>query len=170
MPYRWIGAMLIIGSCSGFGLSLAVHHIREIQLLNALNTILDRMICELRYKLTPLPDLIRNNAVQAPKTLSQVFLQFADNLDRQILPDVSCCMEVSLNAASLPFDNLNDILNMLGQSLGRFDLNGQIVGITGVKEQCTQKLNALKSDHRDQIRSYRLLGLCAGIALAIFLF
>lgn len=169
MTYKWIGAILITGSCSGFGFSLALHHLKETRLLSALGLLLDDMLRELPYRLTPLPDLIRNAAEKAPGVISKVFILFADNLDRQILPDASSCMESALKDTELSYVHLEKMLRLLGNSLGRFDLAGQISSLNTVRQQCRQELQILRTDQQTRLRSYRILGLCAGASLVLLL-
>ena len=169
MYYKWIGAALIISSCSCFGFSLALHQLRETRLVEALNGILGNMVNELSYKLTPLPELVRHTAESSPPPLRTVFSLLADNLDRQVLPDASCCMESAVGQAEIPYLHVKELLMSLVQSLGRFDLEGQLKGLAFVQEQCRNTLIGLKSEQAARNRSFRVLGLCAGIALAILL-
>jgi hypothetical protein len=59
------------------------------------------------------------------------------------------------------------VLRELGQSLGRFDLNGQLLGIAAVRNTCRSKLQQFEKNKEVRLRSYQTLGLCAGAALAI---
>lgn len=169
MTYKWIGAILITGSCAGFGFSLALHQLKETRLLSAFGLILEDMLRELSYHLTPLPELIRHAAQNAPSVICRVFTLFADNLDRQILPDASSCMESALRDTDLSYTHLSKLLSLLGNSLGRFDLAGQISSLNTVRQQCKQEFLILRSDQHSRIRSYRVLGLCAGISLVLLL-
>lgn len=169
MSYKWIGAAMIVGSCGGFGISLAVRQKREEALLNQLCRIIDEMLWELPFQLTPLPELIRHTAGKNKSILGTVFLNLAEQLDRQVLPDVLSCMEEGLQDSVLSFPRLRKMLLLLGQSLGRFDLSGQLKGLSSVRERCGQELQELQSDWDTRLRSYRILGLCAGAALVILL-
>ncbi len=169
MSYKWIGAILIIGSCTGFGVSLAVHQKREELLLRQLSRILDEMLWELPFQLTPLPDLIRHAVAKNTGLIGNLFRGMADQLDRQVLPDALSCMEAELHDAVLAFPRLRKMLLLLGSSLGRFDLAGQLKGLSAVKEQCALELQELRTDRELRLRSYRVLGLCAGAALVILL-
>ena len=169
MSYKWIGAVLIVGSCGGFGISLAVHQKREEAMLNQLSRIFDEMLWELPFQLTPLPELIRHNASKYKGVLGEVFMGLASQLDRQVLPDVLSCMEAELQDKAQSFTRLRRMLLLLGQSLGRFDLSGQLKGLASVRERCAQELQALRSDRDSRLRSFRVLGLCAGAALVILL-
>lgn len=169
MSYKWIGAALIVGSCGGFGISLAIHQKREEAMLSQLCRIIDEMLWELPFQLTPLPELIRHTAGKTKGILGTVFLTLAEQLDRQVLPDVLSCMEAGLQDTVLTFPRLRRTLLLLGQSLGRFDLSGQLKGLTSVRERCSQELQELQSDRDTRLRSYRILSLCAGAALVILL-
>lgn len=169
MSYKWIGAVLIIGSCTGFGISLAVHHAREENLLRQLCRILDEMLWELPFQLTPLPELIRHAARRDSGMLGAIFRGTAEQMDRQVFPDALSCMECEMGEWVNSFPHLRRCLMLLGTSLGRFDLSGQLKGLASVKEQCSQELQELHTDRATRLRSYRVLGLCAGASLAILL-
>lgn len=169
MSYKWIGAVLIVGSCAGFGFSLALQHRREEAMLTQLCSILDHMLWELPFQLTPLPELLRHTAQRTRGRLGTLFLKLARQLDRQVLPDVLCCTQAALEEAEVDFPRVKDTLLLLGQSLGRFDLSGQLKGLHAVREQCAAQLQELKANRDTRLRSYRILGLCAGAALAILL-
>lgn len=169
MNYKWIGAMLIVASCTGFGTSLAIHQKREELLLRQLVRILDEMLWELPFQLTPLPELIRHAVEKSSGAIRLLFRGVADQLDRQVLPDVLSCVEAELKEPLSTFPRVKKILLLLGASLGRFDLAGQLKGLTAIREQCACELQELHTDREPRLRSYRVLGLCAGGALAILL-
>lgn len=169
MSYKWIGAILIVGSCSGFGVSLAVQRKREEAMLVELAGILDHMLWELPFQLTPLPELLRSTAGTQKGSLAALFRDMARHLDRQVLPDVLSCTEAALQDTEVPFPRVKKLLLTLGQSLGRFDLSGQLKGLSALREQCGSQLQELKADRDTRLRSYRILGLCAGAALVILL-
>ena len=167
MSFKWFGAALIVGSCGGFGISLAMHQKREEAMLIRLSRIIDEMLWELPFQLTPLPELIRHSAGKNSGIIGTVFLNLAEQLDRQVLPDVLSCMEACLPDSILSFMRLRKMLLLLGQSLGRFDLSGQLKGLSAVRERCGQELRELQSQRDTRLRSYRILSLCAGAALVI---
>lgn len=169
MEYKWIGALLIILGCGGFGFSLAAAHRREEGTLRQLIAALDYMECELQYRLTPLPDLCRAAGQEGKGLVGEVLLNLSRELDNQISPDVASCMNAALaSAGDLP-RHTGENLRLLGSSLGRFDLTGQLNGLEAVRSNCRRDLEAL-GDNRDvRLRSYQTLGLCAGAALAILL-
>ena len=169
MSLKVIGSILIITACGGFGFKIAATHVKEVKTLRQLIAILDYMECELQYRLTPLPALCRQAAGEGNGVLQKTFLQLAIELEDQVSPDVERCMTAALN-------QVNDIprltfhgLDMLGKTLGRFDLNGQLKGLEAVRQECRRNLEHLSKNQDVRLRSYQTLGLCAGAAMAILL-
>lgn len=169
MSYKWIGALCIVGSCGGFGISLAVQQRNEEKLLCQLRAVLDEMLWELPYRLTPLPELLRHSAKGRKGILPEVLLELAEQLDRQVLPDALSCMHAAIGSPVLSFPRLHQLLLLLGHSLGRFDLSGQLQELTALREQCDGEIQELRLGRSDRLKSYRVLGLCAGAALVILL-
>lgn len=169
MNYKWIGAMLVIVGCGGFGFSLAAAHKRQETTLRQMMQVLQYMQCELQYKLTPLPELCRQAGKEASGALREVLLNLARELDWQVSPDVGSCMSAALaKSHDLP-GRTRSLMVRLGHSLGRFDLPGQLQGLEALKSACETELRTLGKDRDSRIRSYQTLGLCAGAALAILL-
>ena len=169
MMMKWIGAAFILISCGCFGIILASSHKKEVICLKKLIASLDFMECELQFRMLALPDLCRKTAGETDGILRQVFVSLANELEEQISPDVRRCMHCALvNIHSIPQHTL-ECLKILGDSLGRFDLDGQLKGLEFVRSECRLKLNKLLSNADVRIRSYQTIGLCAGAALVILL-
>jgi len=58
-------------------------------------------------------------------------------------------------------------LDLLGSSLGRFDLKGQLSGLESVRNTCRKTLEEMNRNRDNRLRSYQTLGLCCGAALVI---
>ena len=169
MDYKWIGAVLIVTGCGGFGFSLAANHRREENLLRKLIGVLDFMACELHYRVTPLPELCRCAAREGGREIGGVLKQLADALDRQTAPDAAGCMDVILREnTEFPLILLEN-LRLLGASLGRFDLDGQLTALETARVSCRHCLEGLESNRDIRLRNYQTLSLCAGAALALIL-
>ena len=74
MDFKWIGAILIMVSCSGCGFVIAAGKRKEEGLLLQLSGILQYMEADLQYRLTPLPELCRMVAGESKGILQSVFL------------------------------------------------------------------------------------------------
>ena len=169
MAYRWIGAIMIITGCSGCGFSIAAGKRKEEKLLLQLMQILQSMESELRYRLTPLPDLCRMAAGEGNGTLRVVFLNLYRELSWQKLPDAGSCMAAAIQRTGDVPGRIRRLLVQLGLTLGRFDLEGQLQGIQSVRKRCEESLESLRKNREERLRSYQTLGICAGAALAIIL-
>ena len=169
MPVKYIGAALVFVSCSAVGFMMAANYRKEERYLFELIRTLENMECELEYRLTPLPHMCRNAAVDAYGSIGKVLNTLADELDSQVSPDAACCMQIALSSMSdLPHRIQSKMLE-LGNSLGRYDLDGQLKEIDAVKRSCSADLEEMRSNRDKRVRSYQTLGLCAGAGLAILL-
>lgn len=169
MTVKIIGAVLILAACGSFGLIIAYHHKREVGTLKKLIGALDFLECELQYRMSALPDLCRQTAAETDGIVRQVFMRLANELEDQISPDVRRCMQsVLAKTKDVPTVTV-ECLQLLGDSLGRFDLQGQLKGLQNVRQTCRGKLNKLMGNAEVRLRSYQTLGLCAGAAIVILL-
>jgi len=167
MSLKWVGVILTIASCGGFGFLAVDAYKRQESSLSQFSQLLEYMAWELEYRLTPLPDLCIKIAQQSKSTLGRVFLLLAQELEGQASPDVFRCMEIVLHKSNdLPKITRRAFL-LLGESLGQYDLTGQLKGIAAVIKYCQNELQQLGQCRAERLRSYQVLGLCAGVALAI---
>ena len=168
MDYKWIGAVLIIAGCGGFGFSLAAGHRHQERSLQRVLRILDFMTSELHFHATPLPQLCASAAklYNNPETL--VFSRLAESLDAQESSDASSCMEEVLKEIQIPVET-REILRQVGMTLGRFDLDGQMKGLEEGRQLCRRRLQTLGENRDIRLRNYQTLSLCTGAALAILL-
>lgn len=169
MYCKLLGIVFIITACGGFGFKAASAHMREERILRQLTGILDFMECELQYRRTPLPQLCRQAAIEASGSLREFLISLTQELEDQLLPDVRGCMDTALNKHPELPNLTTGALELLGQSLGRFDIQGQMVGLEAVRQECRRNLEQLNQNKQARLRGYQTLGLCAGAALAILL-
>lgn len=158
---------MIAAGCGGYGFSLAARFRRKERMLCDMVRVLERMECELQYRLTPLPELCRMASEDASGTLRKIFLAYAGELEQRRMPDAASCMRCVISRFSISFRELRVILAELGQILGRFDLPGQITGLEAVLRKCNLELDALARNRSERLRCYQTLGLCTGAALVI---
>ncbi len=169
MTFKLLGVILIVFGCGGVGFKIASSHRMEEKALRELIRILDFMQCELQYRLTSFPELCEQAAKEFNFVSGKVFNDLTLEIEKQIVPDIARCMNTVL-------DRRNDIppitcsmLKLLGASIGRFDLAGQLKGLESARQECRRNLEEIMSNRDIRLRSYQTLGLCAGAALAILL-
>ena len=167
MSFKIIGAIFVFISCACVGFRIASGFKKEERSLRQLVNALDYMECELQYHLTPLPDLCRHTAFQSSGIIRSIFLCLAMELEDQIHPDVWHCMSSALSKTKNIPVLTGQAFEALGRSLGRFDINGQLKGLEGVRAECRRNLSALVDNRDARVRSYQTLGLCAGAAMVI---
>ena len=167
MNFKWIGAILVIVGCGGMGFTMAAAYKREEWMLRCLINALDYMTCELQFRLTPLPSLCRQAGRECRSPVGKVLTDLASELENQIAPDADSCMYAALSRTDGLPKETKGALRMLGTSLGRFDLQGQLQGLEQVRSHCRRVLESLSQNRDQRIRSYQTLGVCAGAALAI---
>lgn len=164
---KWIGAALIILGCGGFGFLMAANHKAAENALRQLTSALDYMECELRYRMTPLPLLCKNAGMERTGVVRAVLLRLSSELDAQVTPEVSTCVAAALSHVGDMPKQVHAVFQELGQTLGRFDLNGQLKGLNAARQHCRRDLDALNENRDVRLRNYQTLGLCAGAALVI---
>lgn len=167
MSFRIIGAIIIISATTFMGFGVASNHRKEEMCLHQLIRGLEFMYSELEYRLTPLPELCRLTAIQTSGPVSVLFRNLHSQFVSQFSADAACCMNAALEQTPKLPERTKMNLQLLGKTLGRFDLQGQLSGLNAVRELCQRDLDGLGCNRDVRLRSYRTLGICAGIALVI---
>ena len=167
MIFRVIGAVLIVASTTAMGFSIAASNKKEEHALRQLLRALEFMSCELEFRMPALPELCGSAATQATGPVRELFLALQSKLMEQNTVDVpSCLIWAEKEVTKLPEGVLRNMRH-LAKCMGRFDLQGQLSGIRSVAELCMRDLKGLQNNQEVRLRSYRTLGICAGIALVI---
>lgn len=167
MVLKIVGAILVIASCGGIGFKIATNYRRDEHALQQLVSILDFMHCELQYRLTPLPSLCRQVAADFGNMPGRLFEELAVEMESQISTNIGQCMtSVISEKKTIPAITRTQMIH-LGNSMGRFDLDGQLKGLEAVRQDCIRNLEEMRNNRDVRLRSYQTLGLCAGAALAI---
>lgn len=167
MFLKYLGSLLVIVGCGAGGFRIAAKHRLEEQVLRELIRIIDYMECELSFRLTSLPELCRCAVGTNKGTLKKFFSNLANELETQVSPDVDSCVSVVLKKNDNLSETVSEMLKLLGNTLGRFDLQGQLNGFASVKQEAIKHLEQLSEKNKVQLRSYQTLGLCAGATLAV---
>lgn len=167
MVLKIIGAILVIISCGGVGFKIASNYRRDENALEQLVSILDFMHCQLQYHLTPLPSLCRQVAAEFRNMPGRIFEELAMEMESQSSTNIGLCMKSVLSCKrTIPAITRTKLMH-LGNSMGRFDLEGQLRGLEAARQDCIRVLEEIRINRDVRLRSYQTLGLCAGAALAI---
>lgn len=164
---KLFGAVMILFSCGGIGLSIVTAHRRQVQALLQLIRVLEHMSCELQFRMPSLPELCRSASEVCTGCVGEVFQQLGLELEAQITPNAAACMHAAMTKnPDLP-EKVRKCLTQLGDTLGRFDVSGQLQGLASVTNLAQFELEQLRCNQDVRLRSYQTLGFCAGTALVI---
>lgn len=164
---RWIGACLIFVGCGGFGFATASVYKREVRCLKNLLRVLDYVECELQYRQLPLSELCRRASSVCSGCISAAMNDIAQELDSQVLPDVSGCIKAALRKRKDIPIYAAKIFQSLQECLGAFDAETQLKALSAVRQECRFELDLLAKNQHSRVHSYQVLGVCAGAAIAI---
>ena len=167
MSIRWIGATLIICSTGLVGFKISASYRLEEEMLRQLMGALDYMVCELRYRQSALPDICQQIGHERKGFIGKLFANLAIELNAQLSPDVQSCLAAAASSTGYISGKIEEAICIMGASLGKFDLDGQLLGLEAVRNYCREQLAEMTKDRDSRLRSYQTLGLCAGAALAI---
>lgn len=164
---KLVGALLIIFGCGGAGYLVVATYRYQVQSFEQFIRAMEYMECDLRYRMTPLPELCSGASQVCTGCVSVILERLCAALEAQTVPNAEACMKHVLLEYSTLSASLGQCFSQLSVSLGRFDLPGQIQGLASVKEQAEFELKLLQSNQSVRLRNYQTLGLCAGAALAV---
>lgn len=166
---RWLGVICILGSCGYVGFSMAGRCLGEIRSLEMLDRSLELMICQMEYRLTDIPELcdILSSACSGP--VRKVFLELGKEVQKRDTPNAAVAMALAIERTPELPPACGEILQSLSTGLGKMDLAGELRDLEYARSQVKQNLEARRAGREGRVKSYRVLGLCGGAALAILL-
>lgn len=165
-----LGLLCVVGSASAVGFGFAAGVRRQAEQLRALQTALGQMKNETAYRMTPLPELLAQAGAQTEGAVGAVFSRCAAELRRRT-STVQFAMQTALShtpGLALP-QSAQRALLALSASLGKFDVDGQCRAIDLAASRVGEALEDVEQASRARCRSYRTLGVCAGLAIAVIL-
>ncbi len=167
MIQKLLGGALVFAGCACVGFMKAGQLRTEEALLADTVRLMTRMENELSCRRTPLPKLCEL-AGDCRNELKILYIRLAELLSKQTLPNVTECMNMVLKHLPLP-QSASMLHSRLGETLGKFDLEGQLRELEAVRKSAEQLLADVRENQKDKRKSYQTLGLCAGAALVILL-
>lgn len=169
MIIRLMGACMVIAGCTVCGVITSCNQKKGIETLEELVWVLDSLTCELEYNRTPLPELCRRIAKSRTGMLRTFFIHLADEMDSQIKPSVPSCVGAALqNSPGLP-QEVQSLLYQLGDSMGRFDVEGEILSLQALRSAAEQRLDVMRIARKEKGKTNQTLWVCAGVAAAVLM-
>ncbi len=169
MSLRVLGAVLLLLGSGCFGMFLSAQYRREVLMLERLGELVEGISCELQYRLTPLPELLRSQSQNLDGPLRELLLELAAELEAQVAPDVGCCFHAALDKYPVFPPSVLQCLQELGRSLGKFDLKGQLLCLESVRSTCEARYQKMLAQQPGYLRCCRAYCICAGVVTVLLL-
>ncbi len=139
----------------------------EERCLQQLARVLEFMLCEIPGRLTPVQELCEKASELTGGALKLVFQSCAKKIGQRAGQDILAIMDSAMDARLPP--SCQVFLRELGSILGAFDADEQVEALESLSKRVSAELSELRQGKADRCRSYEVLGVCAGCALAILL-
>lgn len=162
-----LGAVLVLMACGGAGFAMVTAHRKQEKALGQLIRALEYMRNELQYRMPPLPELCNNASQVSTGCVRDILSCMSTELEEQMIPNASACMYSAINKQNNLPERFRECMLQLGDSLGCFDLPGQLQGLKSVQKRAEFELELLRRNQDVRLRSYQTLGFCAGAALVV---
>ncbi len=169
---KLLGAVLICGSCSVFGVSAWQQLCKRVHAMDAISTALDYMIAELEYRRTPLLDMVQVLAQSNRWQTALIFHTLQNKLQQQDELSFSykwcralaeCSEVIGLQSEE------RKLLQDAASYLGRYDALQQVRALQGAQKQLLVLRNEAREEVKTRGKLYRSCGLAVGIVIALAL-
>ena len=158
---------MIISGCGLFGIMTASSYRKEIKTLGSFIDLINAIECELQYKANKLQDVFGNLADSMKSPISDFCRILSAEFDSQVQPCVPDCVYAALaKCRNIPKSTEAHIAKM-GITLGRFDLNGQLLELCALRKEVESALLKLSVQQDAKTRNMKTLAVCAGAAIVI---
>ena len=142
----------------------------EERCLRQLAGVTELMLCEIQGRCTPVLELCEKAAEQTSGALKRVFSLCSEQIRTGAAADVRTIMEQALDEQEeqLPHTCIL-LLRELGAVLGAYETGEQAEALQALSRRIGAALETLRQGKADRCRTYEVLCVCAGCAVAIIL-
>ena len=168
---KTFGVVIIVVSAASFGFQYAASVRRRCQMIGQLLLALRLLKSEISTHGTPIPQAFGFLAAATNGSTADYFSDAAKEMARKrwLSADASLRGAEDKLKELQRDDPVKTVLHELGAGLGRFDLESQLNGIQCAIARLEQIQHDAEKDKTVHCRTYRTLGICVGLALAILL-
>jgi len=161
------GVIFIVVAAGSVGCQMASMLRKRCELIRRLLTALQLLKNEIVVCGTPLPQAFALLAASSEGILERVFSHAAMEMEKNRWVSPYDAIKPALESAAEP--QLEAVLFPLAKQLGKYDVEAQLRGIEAAKVSAEQILQDLEQERKIKSKTYRTLGVCAGLAVAILL-
>lgn len=166
---RLIGAALVTLGFAAVGWQAAARLRERAAAISSLLGALELLESEIRYRLTPVPELMKLLAQRAAPPARALFEACRDRLAERREEGFDAVWAESLSALPLLRRPERETLLELGAVLGRYDVEGQERAIAYARRRLERFLRQAEEEQRSRGRVYGALGVAAGLCAVIIL-
>lgn len=167
---RYLGFILIVCGGSGCGIMLARETHKTLELYLQCAIALTYMKNEMEFHLTAVDQIAFELSNILPKPLATVFHNLYSSMC--VAPGIALGLQMEKamqrNKRPLP-NNLKQIMIRLFDLLGKQDLQAQLSAIQLAEKRINREIERINAEKYERSRTYRTIGICTGLALAIIL-
>lgn len=168
---KYAGMIFIVVSAASVGLRMSAVLGNRCKLLREILAALQILKNEISVCGTPLPQAFALIAVSSRGAVEQLFGSMAREMDsRRWLTPVSA-MEQSLqnDATFLQETSICAVLRQFAAGLGKYDRENQLKTVDRTEQELTALLRQTEQEHSLRGKTYKVLGICAGLSMVILL-
>lgn len=168
---RLVGIVLVIISAGSVGIGIASSLRKRCRLLRQFIASLQVMRNEIGCCGTPLPQAFALMAVSSDGAVSRVFSAVAKEMDKRRWLSPRNAMEEALESEKSLGDDreVAEFLLSLASGLGKYDRESQLATLDRCQDQIESLLKTAEKECSVRSKTYEVLGICAGISVAILL-
>lgn len=163
------GALLLTGGAGALGLLAASRLAARVRALRAMLGALEQLERELSFRLTSMPELLRNTARNAAPPANAFFLQCCTGMEQLGEKSLSEIWSEALSKVGDLGERPLMVMRELGTILGRYDGEGQRESLAAARDELAKCLAQAEAERAQKGQVYSALGISAGALLAILL-
>ena len=170
MMVRLIGFLCVAAGAAASGFGIASEVKKQCVFYRRLLDALEFLRTEIEFHLTPLRDICNQLSGMVGKPLDVIFHEVGNSLsDAAGRPAGVLMRRAILNQGTgLPKAG-REVMEGLFDVLGKQDVIAQVRAVDLSIERTKSALNQLEKEKQDRCRTYRTIGICAGLAVAVIL-
>ena len=167
-----LGALLVIGSFTGIGITQRQQFRRRVIALGDMLSALDMISAELSFHLTSIPDIVAKLAADTRSSICGLFqpMQQLMRQDDNLSMTFKWMKSMREYGASVGLTQ-DDVVILcdLAEFIGKYDVQAQLNSIAYVKTRLTKQLDIASMEMKSKGNVYRTCCVAAGILLVLVL-
>ena len=168
---RYLFLLCIIVGCTSIGFILSRGYADRVNELNDLSILINILQNKIKFTQLPLQEIFEDlGNIKLKTKIHNIFLICSENLKKMKME--KAWKESIEEGRKFFYLNEEDIevLNILGSTLGKTDINGQMNEINEIKERIALQIQQAEKEKNRNSKMYKSLGTITGLGIVILLF